>query len=239
MDRQPTARDMRRYWDERARENAAYYVDTTCDYDVPDMSRFFETGREIVQAALFDGPFAPNARARRRDRTRPRARVQGALPPLRTGRRPRRLGRDGRARASSSTSRMSVSRSVTGLHSPPIGDGTADLVVTFTVLQHLTSRDAVLGYLREAARVLRSGGVLSAQWNGDAHPRRYRMRARWWKVRQRFFRRDTPDNRLAPEFLGTPVSAADVLQELETSGLKVVGTKDVGTLFSWVWATKP
>src|SRR5580700_10743116 len=50
---------MRTYWDEAARTNAAWYVDTSLDYDSPDMAQFFETGRTVVSVALDDAPAAP------------------------------------------------------------------------------------------------------------------------------------------------------------------------------------
>src|SRR5688572_2057607 len=53
---------MRRYWDDRARENAAWYVDTSLDYDDPDMERFFETGRIVVREALLEAPVQPDRR---------------------------------------------------------------------------------------------------------------------------------------------------------------------------------
>src|SRR4051794_26873835 len=52
-------RRMREYWDERARVNAPWYVDTSLSFDEPDMERFFESGREIVSVALESAPVAP------------------------------------------------------------------------------------------------------------------------------------------------------------------------------------
>src|SRR5437764_15432079 len=53
---------MREFWDARARENAAWYVDTSLAYDDPDMDRFFETGEAIVADALDDAPVLPEGR---------------------------------------------------------------------------------------------------------------------------------------------------------------------------------
>lgn len=239
MDGPPVAGDMRHYWDERARENAAYYVDTTCDYDAPDMEQFFETGEGIVRAALFDGPARPDRTELAVEIGPGLGRVCKALAPHFDQVVGIDVSTEMVERARELVSEPNVTFEVgDGTTLRPFADDTVDLVLTFTVLQHLTSREAVTGYLRESARILRSGGVLAAQWNGDAHPRRYRLRTRWWRIRQRLFRRHAPDRRLAPEFLGTPVVVADVVQVLERAGLEVVGTKDTGTLFSWVWARK-
>ncbi len=53
---QPETSGMRDYWNEHARQNAAWYVDTSVDYENPDRDRFFETGRVIVSEALDHAP---------------------------------------------------------------------------------------------------------------------------------------------------------------------------------------
>ena len=41
-----------RYWDERARENALYFVDNEVDYDDPDNDAFWRRGEEVVDRML-------------------------------------------------------------------------------------------------------------------------------------------------------------------------------------------
>jgi SAM-dependent methyltransferase len=234
------ADDMRRYWDERARENAAYYVDTTVDYSEPDMEQFFETGRAIIDVAFVEAPVKPHGRSLAVEIGPGLGRICKALAPHFE----KVVGVDVSAEMVRQANELVGEPNVEfrvgdGLTLRPLEHHSADLVVTFTVLQHLPSRDAVAGYLREAARIIRPGGVLAAQWNGDAHPWRYRLRTVWWRVRQALFRRGAPDNRLAPQFLGTPVPIAHVRSVLEEAGLQIEATKDVGTLFSWVWARRP
>jgi len=54
------------------------------------------------------------------------------------------------------------------------GDGTFDFVYSYAVFQHIPSRDVVFHYLREAWRVLKPGGVLRCQLNGlPPHARQY------------------------------------------------------------------
>jgi ubiquinone/menaquinone biosynthesis C-methylase UbiE len=45
-------------------------------------------------------------------------------------------------------------------------DESFDFVYSYAVFQHIPSRDVVLGYLREARRVLKTGGLLRCQING-------------------------------------------------------------------------
>jgi SAM-dependent methyltransferase len=231
---------MRSYWDERARENAAYYVDTTCDYDTPDMQRFFETGEQVVREALIDAPVQPAERGMALELGPGLGRICKALAPHFD----RVVGLDVSAemvrRARDLVDDANVMFEVgDGATLRPTDDCSVDLVITFTVLQHVPERDAIAGYLRDAARVLRPGGVLAAQWNGDAHPRRYRLRSAWWQWQRRVGVRAKQDHRLAPQFLGTPVPAPFVRSVLEDAGLVVEATKGEGTLFSWVWAVKP
>lgn len=231
---------MRRYWQARARENAVWYVDTSLAYDDPDMARFWETGRIVVGEALLQAPVQP----RRRE-------VAVEIGPG--------LGRVCKALAEHfdrvigvDISTEMVRRAGELLDEPrvelvvgdgatlrPIEDASVDFVTTFTVLQHQDSVELIVSYLREAARVLRTGGVLAAQFNGDAHPLRYRIRSLWWRLQRRLGVTSKQDARVAPEFLGRPVPVAFVARELEAAGLVVAGTKGEGTLFAWIWARKP
>jgi SAM-dependent methyltransferase len=230
---------MRRYWDDRARENAVFYVDTTCRYDAPDMERFFETGRVIVDEALTSAPVQPSRRQLAVEIGPGLGRVCRAL----GDQFDRVIGIDVSAEMVQRARELVPDPRITfevgdGATLAPLADASADFVVTFTVLQHLTSRAAIFRYLNEAARVLRPGGVVAAQWNNDAHPWRYEARSLWWRLQRRLGVAVHQDNRVAPQFLGTPVPYAAVKSTLERAGLTVRGTKGEGTLFAWVWAEK-
>jgi SAM-dependent methyltransferase len=232
------ARRMRRYWDDRARENAAFYVATTVTYDAPDLDKFFHAGDLIVREALLDSPVQPQGRVRALEIGSGLGRVCKALAPHFE----RVLGIDVSVEMVQRARNMVREPNVTfevgdGMTLKAADDASVDFVITFTVLQHLPSRTVIAGYLREAARALRSGGVLAAQWNGDAHPLRYRLRC--WRLRLQQRLGAVRDNRVAPEFLGTPVPVEYVCGVLRDVGLVIEATKGEGTLFSWVWARKP
>jgi SAM-dependent methyltransferase len=231
---------MRSYWDARAQENAAFYVDTTCDYDAPDMEQFFATGHDVVREALLDAPVQPAGRELALEIGPGLGRICKALAPHFD----RVVGLDVSAEMVQRARALVDDANVTfevgdGVTLQPVKAESVDFVVTFTVLQHLPDRRAIVGYLREAARVLRPGGVLAAQWNGDAHPRRYRLRSAWWQLQRRLGVRSKQDHRVAPQFLGTPVPVPFVRSVLEEAGLVVEGTKGDGTLFCWIWARRP
>ncbi len=231
---------MGRYWDERARENAAWYVDTSLDYEQPDMERFFETGRTVVRQALHDAPVAPERHEIALEIGPGLGRVCAAL----SEDFQHVIGIDvsaemvARAKELVPTDRITF-RVGDGRTLDPVADDSIDFVTSFTVLQHLPSKELVLGYLAEAGRVLRSGGVAALQWNNLPHPLLWRARAAWWRARGRLGLGMRDEQRNAREFAGTRVPTPDVTGALAESGLSVVGIRGEGTLFAWVWARKP
>lgn len=234
-----TGERMSRFWDQRARENAAWYVDTSLSYDAPDMQRFFDTGRLIARQALYDGPVQPAHREVALEIGPGLGRVCLAL----ADEFDRAIGLDVSeemvARAQELVSDDRVTFMVgDGVSLDPIADATVDFVTSFTVLQHLPSRELVLAYLAETGRVLRPGGVAALQWNGLPHPRLWRAQATVLAVRGRLGL-GKRNRRNASEFLGTRVPTKDVTCALTRAGLTVEGTRDEGTLFAWVWARKP
>ncbi|MGH9184722.1 MAG: class I SAM-dependent methyltransferase [Acidimicrobiales bacterium] len=230
---------MRRFWDERARENAAWYVDTTLSYDDPDMERFFANGRIVVEEALLKAPVQPERHEVALEIGPGLGRICAAL----ADHFDRVIGLDvseemmARARDHVTDPRIDFLVG-DGVTLQPVDDASIDFVTSFTVLQHLTSTDLVLGYFREAARVLRPGGVLALQWNNLPHPSLWRLRARWWRVRARLGLGMRNENRNAPEFVGTRVPWEPIKSTLEDCGLQIRGRRGEDTLFSWVWATR-
>lgn len=232
---------MRRYWDDRARRNAMWYVDTSLRFDDPDEQRFFETGRTIVREAL-DG--APAEVPRR-----------GLAVEIGSG-----LGRICRALVDEGFERVvgidisteMVRRAAElvpddrvdfhvgdGTSLRPVDDGSADLVLSFTVFQHIPDPAVIDAYLREAGRVLRPGGLLVFQWNNGPASRRWAAR-RWLLDRlQRIGLHRERYGRNASEFLGSRVPIARIRGAVEAGGLEVLRTTGEGTLWAWMWARRP
>jgi ubiquinone/menaquinone biosynthesis C-methylase UbiE len=57
-------------------------------------------------------------------------------------------------------------RTTSGADLSPFASQHFDFVYSYAVFQHIPSRDVVLQYLREAVRVLKTGGILTCQLNG-------------------------------------------------------------------------
>jgi SAM-dependent methyltransferase len=229
---------MRAYWEERARLNAAFYVDTSLDYDAPDMERFLATGRVVVEHALDDAPAQPASYGLAVEIGCGLGRICLAL----TERFEQVVGYDIStqmlAQAEPLVAGAPVDLRLTdGASLPGMADRSADLVLTFTVFQHIPDVDVIRSYIREAGRVLAPGGVFAFQWNNTPGARRWRLHRRVMAVAQRLGRGDRY-GRDQPEFLGSRVELAVIDRALADAGLKRVGLRDPGQLFSWAWAVR-
>lgn len=230
---------MRSYWEARAQENAVWYVDTTMDYDAPDMGRFFATGHEVVDELLHQAPVQPAGRERAVEIGCGLGRICLAL----SEEFGEVIGVDISetmiAKARQLVVRPNVRfELVSGADLAPVEDGSVDLVTTFTVFQHMPNAPLIEAYVHEAARVLAPGGVLAAQWNNLPHPLGGKARGVWERTRHRIGGPFRLDARVAPEFVGLRLPLDDMLAMVRRAGLTVRGTSQTGTLFAWAWATK-
>ena len=234
-----TTAGMRRYWNDRAIENAAWYVDTTLSFDDPDMEQFLADGARIVRDALDGAPAAPErtevaveigsglgrvvkSLAERFDRV-----IGVDISPEMVERAGQLVG-DPRVEF-----RLGDGRSLAG-----IPDASVDLVLSFTVLQHIPDPKIIDGYLREAGRVLRPGGLLVFQWNNEPGHRWWVVRRWWLAALQRTGLRPEHRRRHAAAFLGSRVPMARIEGALTEGGLRLVGVRDPDTLYAWAWATR-
>jgi SAM-dependent methyltransferase len=228
---------MRAYWDERARENAAWYVDTSLQFDHPDMARFFANGESIVAEALEEAPVTPQGRSLAVEIGSGLGRICLAL----ADRFDRVVGID------ISSEMLERARSLVDHPNVTfeLGDGSslatieprsADLVVSFTVFQHMPDPTIIDGYLLEAGRILRPGGVVAFQWNNEAGTERWKLRRAWLSLLQRTGISPEQRGRHHPAFLGSRVPLDRIRTSLDRAGLRLVGTRGEGTLFCWAWA---
>jgi SAM-dependent methyltransferase len=230
---------MRSYWDEGARRNAVWYVDTSLDYDDPDLDRFFETGRVIVSEALENAPAAPSGHGLAVEIGCGLGRICRAL----ADRFDRVVGVDISAEMLKQAQEHVQEPNVEfvlgdGVSLDVLESGTADLVLSFTVFQHIPSVDVICRYLTEAGRVLKPGGVFVFQWNNESGAFRWRVRRAVLSVLQRTGLRREKHGRNAPEFLGSRVPISTIEPALEAGGLRLKGVRGTGTLFAWAWAQR-
>lgn len=161
---------MREDWNERAREDASYYV--AFGRRSQDNEEFFATAQEVVTA------IETELRRFRRDVNRRAWRA------LEIGCGPGRLMRPLSAHfgeihgvdVSDEMTRLARANlagiphahvhSGDGASLAAFADESFDLVYSYAVFQHIPSRDVVMQYLRETRRVLKTGGLFRGQLNG-------------------------------------------------------------------------
>ena len=231
---------MREYWDERARLNAVWFVDTSLRYDDPDMEQFFATGRVVVAEAFEDLPAELPSRSLAVDIGCGLGRLCVALGEHFD----RVIGIDissemvERARTLTADSSGIEFIVGDGATLQPIADGTVDLVLTFTVFQHIPKVSVIEGYIREVGRILKPGGVFVFQWNNTPGSLRWAGRRFALSVGQRVGLGRERHGRNDPNFLGSRVSLRRIRHALEASEMELRRTKHLGQLFSWAWAVR-
>lgn len=174
----PTRR-MREDWDERARQNARYFVD--CGHGGSD-EEFWSSGPRDVEDFVLEGiALEPGAEVLEIG-----CGLGRLLRPM-SERAARATGVDisgemiARARASLAD-RPNVRLLTTDGELPQTPEASLDFVYSFVVFQHVPTRAAVSRYLAEAARVLKAGGVLRFQADGRP-PDRFEPVDTWHGVR--------------------------------------------------------
>jgi len=229
---------MRTYWDERARLNAVWYVDTSLSFDAPDLERFFETGRRVVAEALDGSPVQPPGNDLAVEIGAGLGRICRAL----AERFDRVVGIDvssemlNRARELVDEPRITFEVG-DGTTLEPLAPRSADLILSFTVFQHIPSTRVIENYIAEAGRVLKPGGLFVFQWNNTPGARRWALRRTLLDLAQRVGVTERY-GRNARAFLGSRVPLPRIRRALERGGMELVHTAGLDTLFAWSWAVR-
>lgn len=170
------------FWDERARENAAFFVDNRLDYRDPDLDAFWAGGVEVVEDYL--------------DRLGFEIAADSRIAEIGCG-----LGRITRVLAARAASVVALDVSQEMLeqareHNPSLrnvewmhGDGSSlagiedasvDGVFSHVVFQHVPAPEITYAYVTEMGRVLRPGGWSAFQVSDQAelHAQRTGVAAR-------------------------------------------------------------
>lgn len=198
---------MRDFWDRRARENAAFFVDNRLDYESPDMERFWAGGEEDLNAVLG----AVGAAMEPTDTVVEIGCGVGRLTRVIASRAERVVALDvsgemleqaqeHNAELGNVTWLLGDGHSLAG-----VGDGEADACFSHVVFQHIPEPSVTLGYVREMGRVLRPGGWAAFQVSNDpAIHRRHQSRLKG------LLRRGGPEGQEHPAWLGSSVEIEDL-----------------------------
>lgn len=215
MHRPETVEQMRSEWNERAREDANYYV--AFGRREQDEEEFFATGADVVRAL--------ETELKRLSR-RKRALEIGCGP----GRLLRPMSRHFqeihgidvademvvRARRNLAQVPHAHAHHAEGSDLRAFPDSYFDFVYSYAVFQHIPAGEVVFGYLREVSRVLTPGGIAHLQLNGLA------------KSAQTY-----------TTWSGFRVSAEEVREFTKEHGLELLALDGVGTQYMWTTWRRP
>jgi len=229
--------DMAAFWDERAREDAFFFVDNELAYRSPDLDRFWGGGEEVVERVLeqLEAQLLPGQR----------------VVDLGCG-----LGRLTRALAARGASVTALDVSAEMLNraralSPqlhhvdwihgdgttlrPIADASVDVVFSFVVFQHIPDPRITLGYIAEIGRVLRPGGWAAFQVSTDpaVHKRSQPLTAR---IRAGMGR--APKGQADPRWLGSAVALDELGATATAAGLTLDRVVAPGSQYTLVRASR-
>ena len=228
--------DSERYWDEKARENALFYVDNRVDYDNPDNEAFWAGGDEVLDRMLDLVGHSIGANDEVADIGCGVGRLSRAM-----ARRARRVygidvSREMLARARAHNEDV---ENVEWLHGDGhslrvLGDASVDGCLSHVVFQHIPDPEITLEYVRDMGRVLRPGGWALFQVSTDpsVHRRRIGLADR---LKQVAGRGGDYDDRA---WWGSAVKPRALREALADGGLAIEKLDGEGTQFTTVLARR-
>ena len=210
---------MRADWNERAREDAHYYV--AFGGRNQDEQAFLATAGEVVGAVEWElKRFPANA-----DRRTWRALEIGCGPGRLMKPLSQHFGEIHGVDVSDEMIRLARERlraiphahvhATNGASLAQFASQSFDVVYSYAVFQHIPSRDVVYEYMRDIDRVLKPGGIFRGQFNG------------------------LPPSELPNTWSGVSFSAADIRRFTTERGLALLALEGVQTQYMWTTWRKP
>jgi SAM-dependent methyltransferase len=223
---------MRRFWDERAREQPWFYVDNRIAYDAPDLERFWDEGSVDLDTLLgmagvtiAPGDVLVDIGCGVGRLTRVMAARAGHVYALDISEGMLELARRYNPHLDNVTWLRGDGVTLAG-----VPDAAADACVSHVVFQHIPDPAITFGYVREMGRVLRPGGWAAFQVSTDAAVHR----APGLGIRLRGFLRRGPRGQSNPAWLGSAVRIEEVRAAAAAGGLRLERVGNEGTQFSVV-----
>jgi SAM-dependent methyltransferase len=227
----PGGDEMRRFWDDRAREDAFYFVDNRLRYRQPDLDRFWAGGRKDLDLVLD----LLGVRIEPGDRvveigcgvgrlTRPIAERRAKVQALDVSPRMLEIARDHCEGLDNVDWILGDGRSLA-----PIGARSADACISHVVFQHIPDPEITLGYVSEIGRVLRPAGWAALQVsNAPAlHRRRSAMERARMFVLSRIAR--APRGQAHSAWLGSSIDLGRLGRTAAEAGMDLERVRGEGT----------
>jgi SAM-dependent methyltransferase len=228
-----TARsEMGRFWDERAKEDALFFVDDRLRYGEGDLEKFFAGGEDVLEAFAKELgiAFSPD------DRVVEIGCGAGRLTRAMAARTREVVAIDVSAEMLSRARELNDGlENVEWLHGDGtslggVADGSADAVFSHVVFQHIPDPAVTLGYVHEMGRVLRPGGWAAFQISND--PAIHRRAGLGQRLRA--WLRRGPRGQAHPAWVGSSVDLGALRATAAEAGLEVDRVTGEGTQFCLV-----
>jgi SAM-dependent methyltransferase len=231
---------MREFWDERAREDAYFFVDDRRAYKDGELDEFWAGGErdldrifEVLGVSL--GPT---------DEVLDIGCGVGRLTRVIAGRARRVYGIDVSeemiARARAHHADLDNVEWIVGDGSSlrPLGDRSVDVCVSHVVFQHIPDPEVTLAYVAEMGRVLRPGGWSAFQLSNDVRVHRRQARAQVLRREVASLLGRGPRGQDDPAWRGSAVDLRDLRSVAEGSHLVIERVVGEGTQFCAVLARR-
>jgi len=226
---------MRRFWDERAREDAFFFVDSRRAYGDPGSEGFWAFGEEAVAFLLDDLGVAVGPDDEVVEigcglgrMTRPLAARARRVQALDVSQEMLRLAREHNESLDNVEWLLGDGVSLAG-----VADAGADACVSTVVFQHIPDPAITLGYVREVGRVLRPGGWAALQVSND--PGLHRRHARpGLRSRLAGALGHGPRGQGDPAWVGSAVDLGDLERAAGDGGMALERTSGEGSQYCQV-----
>ena len=226
--------DMREFWDERAREDAFYFVDNRIQYKDPDAEElFWSLGRDDLNGLLtsLDLSIRPTDEVVEIGcgvgrLTRVIAEHAASVRALDVSAEMLAVARREHAHLQNVAWIQGDGVSLSGIDS-----GSADLAISHVVFQHIPDPAITLAYVREIGRVLREGGRAGIQVSNDPQAHSWNF---GWRDRLKARLGRGPRGMSGEPWLGSAVTVDGLAEAARAGGLTIERTTGEGTQYMLV-----
>jgi ubiquinone/menaquinone biosynthesis C-methylase UbiE len=243
-----TSASMRDFWDQKARENAMYYISSYRAYDQQDPAEFWKWGGILAEKFLTESGLQFTGQESMLEigcgvgrMTKYFAGRFRHVTGLDVSEEMIRQGRDNLATCSNV--RLDVGN---GIDLSAYPDASFDFVFSYIVFQHIPDVNVTLTYVRDAGRVLRPGGNFYFQVN--TLPRIGVVRATLGRLKRALLgsTRSQPSETVTngprgldhPAWQGSRVTLPQVAAAASAAGMGIERTAGEGTQYTWVLARR-